>query len=1314
MNRWSLWVLVCTVGSSWAVAQDPEYYVRRDTWPETLLASREAFGAYAATLSSGPEGVTLSEWHMAGPFVAPEGGTSYSTSFPPDQGVRLTDTYEGGLSWLAHPEWQDGVPTELSAPDQAATYLYRTLTSDADRTLTVYLGSDDGLIVYLNGVEVLGQDVPRGYGPNQATCDLALREGENELLLKICNQIGGHGFYFHTDPRPNEQPDTVEQSLWERLLRDFPEDGREIQAERAAGLWDGIWSSDAVGDLAKRYVERCAIPHMAAEAAALIQGEQAIADLAPVQALYHRAAGIRASLDALQSFDMHALRLAIEDLTSRYPDDYRGSEYLARLTELGAAREAALASLDSAEALDQAAGTAEALVALRREALVDANPALDFEEILFVRRRGNLGLPQNWQGNTSIAKSGYDNELAILGLDGSLRSLYVPPAGEFVGDLDLHWSADRLLFSMPLDGRWQVLELPVMGGSPRLVTSGLPSDLENFDACYLPDGRIVFCSTACYQGVPCVAGGDWVSLLYLLDPATGSVRQLTFDQDHSWDPTVMPDGRVLFTRWEYTDTPHYYTRLLFAMNPDGTAQMSLYGTNSYWPNSPFYARPLPGTESALAVIVSGHHGVAREGELVLIDPALGEREADGVIQRIPGREEVVAPILEDQLVEHSWPRFLHPCPIDDKRILVSCRPTPESPWGIYLVDAFDNMVLLYEDPTHACLEPIALRPRPFPCIVPDRVRLSDPEATIYLSNIYEGRGLAGVPRGVVKGLRIFEYHYAYPHMGGHIHIGVDGPWDVHRILGTVPVRDDGSALFRVPANKPLAVQPIDENGSAVQIMRSWLTAMPGENLSCVGCHENHGTVPAGGHGLASLSEPVEIEPWYGPERGFSFRREVQPVLDSYCTSCHDAGSSLDLTDRPDSEGWSGFTPAYLALHPYVRRPGPESDYHIQRPGEFHADTSELIQMLEKGHYGVALDPQAWDRLVTWIDLNVPCHGTWSEHRPIPNDFRQLRLAHRAAYVGDMVDLEDVPPTPAPMFEPMPFPAADPSPPPEIEGWPFGADRAAALAAELGERELSLDLGDGVTLELVRVPAGSFVMGDASSTPDEPRRVAHIDRPFWMGRFEVTNAQYARFDPEHDSAYISETNKDQIRRGVPSNGPQQPVIRVSWERAMAFCEWLSQRTGRRVTLPTEAQWEWACRAGSAEVFPWGAADADFAPYANLADQRVAALARADSPLWMPRVDSVDDGATVSADVGQYAANPWRLYDIIGNVREWTRSLYAPSDAEDGSEIEAGGGRAVVRGGSWYDRPNRARAGFRWGYPTWRPVFDVGFRVVISEE
>ncbi|MCX6930029.1 MAG: hypothetical protein NT154_43470, partial [Verrucomicrobia bacterium] len=512
--------------------------------------------------------------------------------------------------------------------------------------------------------------------------------------------------------------------------------------------------------------------------------------------------------------------------------------------------------------------------------------------------------------------------------------------------------------------------------------------------------------------VPCVGGGDAVANLCLMKADGSGIRQLCFDQDQNWYPSVLNDGRVIFTRWEYSDAPHYFTRLLFHMNPDGSGQMAHYGSGSYWPNSFFYPKPIPGHPTKLVAVISGHHGVPRMGELVVFDPAKGRFEADGVVQRIPGNRQKVEPIIRDGLVEGSWPKFLHPMPLSEKYFLVSSQPTPQSKWGIYLVDTFDNMTLIKEEAGYVLFEPIPLHKTTRPPVIPDRIDLAKNEATVYVADVYSGPGLKGVPRGMVKKLRLYEPHYGYPGMGGHINIGIDGPWDVHRILGTVPVEADGSASFRVPANTPIAVQPLDAEGKALQLMRSWYTAMPGEKFSCVGCHDNQNSTPTSKATLASMRQPSEITPWHGPARGFSFKREVQPVLDKYCVGCHKEGAPPqhgqavpDFTAK-DKQGWRGFTPSYIALHPFVRRPGPESDYHMQQPLEFHADTSELVQMLKRGHYNVKLDADAWDRLITWIDLNVPDHGTWTEHagdRPV----MKRRLTMRTSFANRPENPEEI-------------------------------------------------------------------------------------------------------------------------------------------------------------------------------------------------------------------------------------------------------------------------------------------------------------------
>jgi formylglycine-generating enzyme required for sulfatase activity len=251
--------------------------------------------------------------------------------------------------------------------------------------------------------------------------------------------------------------------------------------------------------------------------------------------------------------------------------------------------------------------------------------------------------------------------------------------------------------------------------------------------------------------------------------------------------------------------------------------------------------------------------------------------------------------------------------------------------------------------------------------------------------------------------------------------------------------------------------------------------------------------------------------------------------------------------------------------------------------------------------------------------------------------------------------------------------------------------------------------------------------DDQPGPDEkPCAVVTIARPYWIGKYEVSNALYRCFDPTHDSRVESKHAYQFGVHGFPLNEPRQPVVRVSWEEAMAFCDWLSRRTGYRFSLPTEAQWEYACRAGSADAFSFGDLNANFSLYGNMADQKLREFAdnpyQVYAPLanatpyddWIPRDTRFNDGTLVSSAVGAYRPNHWGIHDMHGNVSEWTRTSYRPYPyrEDDGRNALSAPGRRVARGGSWYDRPKRARSAFRLAYRPYQKVFNVGFRVVCS--
>ncbi len=1066
--------------------------------------------------------------------------------------------------------------------------------------------------------------------------------------------------------------------------------------------------------------------------------------------------GGKAAAPAPAPLNFAGLRAAITDLATTHGPRYPDSQgYLAALATLEAATELPVPE------------RRRRFTQLQRTALL-ANPALDFDRVLVVRRRWGgdknplataamnaLGLPSNHECNSSLARTGYDNEIALLSLRASreagaaspLTPLYRPPAGGYAGEIDLHPTGDRLLFTQSDATNWKIFELHLDGRGLRPV-SRMPDDVDAFDACYLPNGRIVFGSTASFQSVPCWHGQRRVTNLYLMEADGTGVRQLCFDQDHDLHPTVLPSGQILYHRWDYTGINHIYLRMLMMMNPDGTGQRAVYGTSSWYPNSIYFPQPLPGDPNRLVAIISGYHGPHRMGQLALIDTNRGWHGAEGLVQRISGRGDPIQPLVRDNLVTGDWPKFLHPAPVTDKQFLVAAWPAPNRPWGIYLADVFDNLVLVHEEPGQALLEPVPVRSRPTAPIIPERVDLARTDASVYLHDVYAGPGLAGVPRGTVKNLRIVAYNFGYPGLAGPDIIGRGGPWEAMRILGTTPVEADGSAHFRVPASTPLTVQPLDAEGKAVQLMRSWFTAMPGEHVSCIGCHDRPTDVPAAG-GLAARHPPVDLTAWFGPPRGFDFAREVQPVLDAYCVQCHDgaAGTPVDLRpasahpdyvglplselavkrehpDAPFPAGRLKYTPAYDALLPYVRRVGIEDDVTMLVPGEYHADTSPLVQLLRRGHRGVQLDAEAWSRFVTWIDLNAPCHGGWNEVCPVPEDAYSRRLKLRQDYGGPAADAELPPPAAAPLAVHITPSGRSGPPPPAVAPAPPRLVEAAA-----GPREQRIDLGGDVELRLTRIPAGEFTLGEGAGAENErPATRVAIPRAFWMGTFEITNAQFRRFIPDFSPHYYGRRHASQDDQGLPLDAPDQPAVRVSWDDATAFCAWLSQRTGRRFTLPTEAQWEWACRAGSVSAFAFGDPEADWTPWANFADRSFSTgllpggkqITGGLEHLVLDGGDlsdrRYDDHAIVTAAVGTYRPNAWGLHDMHGNAAEWTLSAPAPYPYrdDDGRNATATAGRRVVRGGSFFDPPGRSRSAARVDYPAWQRVFNVGFRIVSPDD
>ncbi len=1123
-----------------------------------------------------------------------------------------------------------------------------------------------------------------------------------------------------------------------------------------------------------------------------------------------QAAGEQQALAVLSS--PGALVRSIRHILKQKPREYKnGRAYLKRAQEFEQRMPEILESL--------AAGQPEAVKAmdeygqLKYAALVAENPYLDFDEILVVLT-DKIARKSNWLGTHTMNPRGHKSRIARVNLKtGQVTDVYEPEDGAFVGELDLHFDAEKVLFSSADENNmYQVMEVGIDGGRPRKVSTIQGEHVHNYGGIYLPNETIVFSSTAPMIGVPCIGGSRSVPNLYVMGLNGEDTRQLTFEQDADWYPTVLADGKIMYLRWEYTDIMHYYSRIMMTMNPDGTNQRSVYGSQSLWPNSMFYARPLPDEPGKFAAVVSGHHGHAGTGKLTIFDTNKGYAHADGVVQYIPGYgkevthvtvdqlyptvkqdllkkfpdlQAVVTKLIQDHMPESSqrgkdyhelnndffnkcyarlrdfypdemaldldqlangvYPQFYQPYPVSAQYYLTVAQLTSRSDWGLYLVDVFDNFVpIQFADSVdhRYMIEPYPLKKRERPPIIPDRVNLHDKEATCYIQNVYRGPGLKGVPVGTVDSLRVFTYAYGYYKVGNHHHLGVESGWDVKRLLGTVDVEDDGSAMFKIPANTTISIQPLDKAGRAVQLFRSWLVAMPGEELSCIGCHEAPSEPPVTNKTTASGRAPQRITPYRKRVEGFSFAAEIQPVLDAYCVRCHDGEDPKkpdfkDTTVARPSSFSANFSNAYYAFHRYFRRPGPESSGTMSIPYEYHASTSEGIQLLEKGHHGVKLDEDSWRRLYTWIDLNVPYYGSWSTayseddgRKKWTADISAKAAALRAKYANVHANWEYTPDTayPVAVCQEKGLERSDPIHV-SAQNWPFDAAQARQLQRQAGTDEKKVvDIGDGIVLTLVRIPAGEFVMGSDEDTPHEqPRHRIEIDQPFWISESEINNALFFAFKPDHDASVFDQQWKDHVRLGYYANYDEQPAVRMSWNDAQDFCAWLSQKTGLKAVLPTEAQWEWACRAGSEQDMAFGSRTSDFSVYANLADKSIEKFAVSGvnptfrsnlvgNPVfdYVPRISEFDDEQFLVSGTRQYQPNAWGVYDMHGNVAEWTRSDYVSYPYQAGSSnATSADTQKVVRGGSFFDRPYRATSSYRLGYVPWQGVFNVGFRIVVEE-
>ena len=607
-------------------------------------------------------------------------------------------------------------------------------------------------------------------------------------------------------------------------------------------------------------------------------------------------------------------------------------------------------------------------------------------------------------------------ELALLKMKGiwaSEQTLLADTNGVF-RDPDVHFDGKHILFSWKKSAKeddFHLYEMEMPSQNLKQLSDGLGyADIEPI---YLPDDNILFNSTRNGSSVDC-----WtveVSNLYLCDRDGKYMRQVGFDQVHTSNPTLLDDGRVVYTRWEYNDRGQVFMQPLFQMNPDGTGQSEYYGGSSFFPTTITHSRQIPGTRKIMATLL-GHH-TPQHGKLGVIDPEAGRQENEGVMMLAPVHKPEAVQI--DAFGQYT-DQFQHPYPLNEHEFLISYTPLGyyvghPMGFGIYWMNPEGERELLLSDPANSCNQPVMLAPRKRPFQRASPVDYTQEDGVYYMQNIYEGEGLKGVPAGTIKKLRVVEPIFRAASIGaafgfdkgggGHAFspVGVgNASWDIKRILGTVDVQADGSAFFRVPARTPFYFQALDENDRVVQTMRSWSTLQPGEVQSCVGCHENKNTVPVAHHPVSGAMHTgiQRVQPEGLGDRVFSYVKEVQPIWDAHCVSCHDGTKSkLSLKGDlrvVDTQTKRLYSDSYLALtharhmtkdndswqgdshHPEVNWISSLSEPSMLPPYSAGSNTSNLIKRLENGHGGCRLSKEEIATVSLWIDMLVPFISDYRE------------------------------------------------------------------------------------------------------------------------------------------------------------------------------------------------------------------------------------------------------------------------------------------------------------------------------------------------
>ncbi len=702
---------------------------------------------------------------------------------------------------------------------------------------------------------------------------------------------------------------------------------------------------------------------------------------------------------------------------------------------------------------------------------------LGFEEIVFVKRKpySSDHYYTDITNGTSPDRFLPDNGIHVYNLRTRSERAVVTgadlPGGRgFIGKISLSFDAKKVLFDCRQDAGsgFRIWEVNLDGTGLRQVLLPPEDEAEkvarwhpswhtdDIHPNYLPGGKIIFSSTRCEHTVLCGGSSHLVAPgLHRMDPDGTQVEQLTRSPVSEFCPVVLDDGRVMYHRWEYIDKGARVAKTIWTMNPDGSRPQEVYGVADDSTTVYMYPQPLPGSDHRLVCVGTCHFPQGGcLGAIMLVDFKKGVRvrgpdpDEPDYVQGDPRYSvtNITPHVFIERRTEPGWffltaeggyvhdPEgrkghlYTNPYPVSDREFLVSYKVDPsdhykEVPdaYALYLIDTDGNHRLVHADAKLSCWHPLPLVPRRVP---PTLQPLRDPQyaasnqALCVLSDVYQG--MDAVERGEVKWLRINEALPRYWSTGRRWGPSLSSSaWKAAlwpRVQwGVVPVEEDGSAHFVVPAGRSIFFQALDEDFRELQRERTYVNYAPGEVRSCTGCHGQANRTASTGSSAAPLAlsrppstpqpQPCDLVAGGGDGRAgqvIHYPTDIQPIFDAKCVECHgasDPAGGLRLT----GEVTEFYNTSYEELA-RKRMAGPiipeftsflqgdQGNYNgaYLPPRNLGCPTSPLIDVLtDPAHPKNAEDDHC--RMLTetelmilsrWVDTNYQFYGAyWGRHHP---------------------------------------------------------------------------------------------------------------------------------------------------------------------------------------------------------------------------------------------------------------------------------------------------------------------------------------------